>query len=773
MAVDLLESAVQPYLERLSEGRVVLACVNSPRSLTLSGDTSGIDQLREIFNHEGVFARKLKVDAAYHSHHMKMVANKYLSAIQDISPLPKKANDNVKMFSSVTCNLVDSSSMGPDYWVENLVSTVRFSEAVQALYQYSTGKQRRRQKTKGFVDTWLEIGPHSTMREPVKQTLGRPETAYHSLLQRGNNAAITALQAAGQLWVFGYQVNIANVNTVGKPTGKPQRFLVDLPPYVWNHSGRYWFEPKFSMAHRFRKHPRHDLLGTPFEASGTTTWRHFLRMPENPWMEDHKVRFYRSWVLLRSLSMLTFTQVQSGIPYSSAGLVAMAVQGAHQLAQDSSKMVSAYELRNVYIERALMIPSSDDGIEVLLQFTPSTMAREHTTNHDFSIVSRGPTEHVWAKNCSGQIVTHLEDKDHPVWPGICEQDHELAVHKDRLTSARKTCNKVKKAKSFYHDLEASGMEYGPTFQNLVDIRCGHRKAYCVARIPDTAAVMPHQNESEHVIHPAMLDSLNQMILPALTSPQQPLDQALVGSYFENIYISSAISTRPGEKLEGYSTAQWLSSRTAEGSVFVADARSKQIQVIVKNMRCIALIDDSDSPSIIKKDPKIRKLTSQQLWKIDVDMLAGNAAIKLSEYIDAFAHKRPEARILAVDDETCGLSLAVLRALCGGEGRLPRCSSYTYTNGLALGVDSARSILAEWDEKVYIQTMNIEESLAEQGFENGSHDLVLVNVVSYLLHFNCLFGSLLTVLIAITTFIRFGEGFGLPQNPCGIVSHSPG
>nr|QIX11475.1 polyketide synthase [Cladonia metacorallifera]UUR48181.1 polyketide synthase 28 [Cladonia metacorallifera] len=693
MAVGLSGTAIQPYLKLPSKGRVVLACVNSPRSLTLSGDTSGIDELCEVFNQEGIFARKLKVDTAYHSHHMQMVADRYLSAIKDVSPLPKKAKDSVKMFSSVTCNLVEQSAMGPEYWVENLVSTVRFSKAVQALHQYSPGKQRRRQKTTGFVDTWLEIGPHSAMREPVKQILARPDIAYDSVLQKENNAPITAMQAAGQLWVLGYPVKIFAVNTLSKPTGKAPPILIDLPPYARNHSGRYWFEPNLSMAHRFRKHARHDLLGAPLETSDKPTWRHFLRMPENPWMEDHKV--------------------QLGIPYSSAGMVAMAVQGAHQLAYDASKTVSAYELRNVYIETALMIPSSDDGIEVLLQFTPSITAQQHTMVHDFSIVSRGPAEHVWAKNCSGQIITHLEDKDHSDWPGISEQDHTLALHNERFASARRPCVKVKKPKSFYDDLESCEMEYGPTFQNLVDIRYGDRMAYCVARIPDTAAVMPHQTESEHVIHPALLDSLNQMILPALTKPQKPLEQAL-----------------PGEELEGYSTAKWLDNRTAEGSIFVADPKSKRIQITVKNMRCVALMPNKDDGPFTKADyDSISKLTSQQVWQMDVDLLAGTAVMNLPEYIDAFAHKRPEARILAVDDDTCGLSLAVLCALCTVRDKQPRCSSYTYTNRVARSFDSAYSILAGWDPKVFFQPMDFQENLSEQGFESGSYDLVVVSLPS--------------------------------------------
>ena len=57
---------------------MALACVNSLRNLTLSGDSSGINELCEIFNQEGIFARNLKGDTAYYSDYMKIVADKYL-----------------------------------------------------------------------------------------------------------------------------------------------------------------------------------------------------------------------------------------------------------------------------------------------------------------------------------------------------------------------------------------------------------------------------------------------------------------------------------------------------------------------------------------------------------------------------------------------------------------------------------------------------------------------------------------------------------------------
>jgi len=37
-----LGEEIKPYLERVTEGKIVVACVNSPMNVTLSGDTAGI-----------------------------------------------------------------------------------------------------------------------------------------------------------------------------------------------------------------------------------------------------------------------------------------------------------------------------------------------------------------------------------------------------------------------------------------------------------------------------------------------------------------------------------------------------------------------------------------------------------------------------------------------------------------------------------------------------------------------------------------------------------
>lgn len=290
MSVGLGETEAHTYLDRIAKGKAVVACINSPSSVTVSGDVCALDQLDKIFKTEGIFARRLKVEVAYHSHHMKTVAHQYLEAIQDITTQTSLADPEVKMFSSVTGNVIDTSALTPEYWVANLVSPVKFSDAVHSLSTYQPGTRRRRGVSEKFTDLWLEVGPHGALATPVKQTLDDNRTEYLSVLQRGRDAISTALAVAGELWSRGYAVDVASTVSRHEAKASQPSLLVDAPKYPWNHGVEYWSEPRLSTAHRFRKHPRQDLLGSPIEGASEPAWRHFLRMSENPWMEDHQVQ---------------------------------------------------------------------------------------------------------------------------------------------------------------------------------------------------------------------------------------------------------------------------------------------------------------------------------------------------------------------------------------------------------------------------------------------------------------------------------------------------
>jgi acyl transferase domain-containing protein len=296
LVAGISEDQALDYLKLVLDGKVVIACVNSLSNVTISGDMLGINQLHEILTVDSIFTRKLKVENAYHSHHMNIIAVAYMESLHDIEILSTIDSD-VIMFSSVTGDIVKSNDLGSKYWVDNMTSTVRFSTAAQRLLTFSSGiKKRRSRNDNSVVDILLEIGPHSALEGPLRQILQSNEAhklsiLYLSLLSRGLNAFKSTLEAAGRLFVKGYPVDLPRVNNTRAEYSNLPAPFADLPSYPWNHSSRYWFESHLSVGHRFRKYPRHDLFGTPTPDYNPLEpkWRNFIRKSENPWIQDHRV----------------------------------------------------------------------------------------------------------------------------------------------------------------------------------------------------------------------------------------------------------------------------------------------------------------------------------------------------------------------------------------------------------------------------------------------------------------------------------------------------
>lgn len=205
IAVALPKETAENFIENLKSGMAVVACINSPENVTVSGDENAILELDSVLAAEGVFARLLKVENAYHSSHMKVIERHYLHSIQDIQVLGVVSGR--KMFSSVTGMEVDGQDLGPEYWARNLVSPVNFSKAMNSLLHSNNAKP----------DILLELGPHAVLQAPVKQILdadtkpkSRPISV--SMLYRGKDAIATSLEAVGHLWAHGYPANLELVN---------------------------------------------------------------------------------------------------------------------------------------------------------------------------------------------------------------------------------------------------------------------------------------------------------------------------------------------------------------------------------------------------------------------------------------------------------------------------------------------------------------------------------------------------------------------------------
>ncbi len=560
IAVGLGPGAIQERLSALKQGYATVACENSPSSVTVSGDLAAVEELKEQLDSEGVFARKLLVEAAYHSRHMALVEDDYLASISDMKT---NTGSNVRFYSSVTGKEATGQDLGPKYWVANMVGRVRFASSLNKL-------------CRAGADMLVEIGPHSALAGPVKQIiqsdaqLKGSNIKYESALTRKYDAAQTVLSLAARLVAEGAPLDLSAVNGARGS----ENVVVDLPPYRWNKSKSYWAESRLSKEYRNRQHPRLDLLGkpepnfNPFDAR----WRNIIRGTEVPWIRDHRI--------------------QSNVVYPAAGYVSMAIEAVRQISLAKSQDPKGYRLRELSIGQALVIPSDTDEVEtsITLRLQSEGTRVSSDTWYDFFIYSVSDDSR-WTEHCRGMISIdkiYKVDEEDAVLGRLCQ-----------MADMQHACTQEVPVDEFYKNLADIGLGYGPTFSNMTSARCKplhqpQTTGACVASItlPDTASVMPAGFEYPHVIHPAMLDSVFHSMFAAMGAGSGQLKYPMVPIFISELYVSGDLVKQPGRKLTVYTSTELKGVRRLQATMsVVAGERPTKPVIHLDGLTCMKLAGD--------------------------------------------------------------------------------------------------------------------------------------------------------------------------------------
>ncbi|SMR58644.1 unnamed protein product [Zymoseptoria tritici ST99CH_1E4] len=610
MAVGLSRTDTEMYIQRLrpSNAQVVsVACCNSPESTTVSGDVGLLDQLEAKLKDAGVFVRRLRVKMAYHSKHMQLLAADYRESLRHLAVSTKvNRNASVAMYSSVTGALVLPEDLGADYWVQNMVSPVLFDAAVQSALQRA-GSGRRR------ITQVVEIGPAAALAGPLRQILGtntaNATIAYHSILQRKENAQLSALTTAGALWSAGVFVDIARVNSRPQIVA-PWAPVIELPRYPWNHETRYWQESTLSKSLRFRHSPRTDLLGEPIRefSWAEPTWKNYIHVSEQPWIADHVVR--------------------GSDVFPAAAMICAAIEGVKQCAVPG-KMIKSCDLRDVAIRRALVIPASDPGLEVFTKLRPQRRGTRGFSNwYDFSFesleISHGP-ERRYKEHCSGQI-SIVYDDDNPA--SVSEYTATHAADKAVFEHAEGVCTRAMTAEEHYAATARIGLIYGPSFQGLRAVKTGDGYATFEIEVSDTKKTMPAHFEFPYVLHPTFLDSAMQSAYQALTHGRHEGEgETIVPTEFKLMRISNNLSTASGEGFLGFVKSAWISQKSCAATIKVA--RKDWSETLLELSDCTFTgLGDSKQQNLEGRVE--RRLAAKNVWKPVVSLVdtAGSDMQKL-------------------------------------------------------------------------------------------------------------------------------------------------
>lgn len=556
--------------------KVVVACVNSPQSTTLSGDVDAMEKLACHLEDEQVFNRKLKVDAAYHSHYMSAVAKDYLGLLNqaELSDL-KLQHSQVKIdgmadvvfISSVTATR-KLDGFGPEYWVENLESQVKFSAAVQLVSTELSNK--------GGSSILIEVGPHSALMGPVRQCMSAESTgsvfkySYLSCLTRGNDALQTTLELASRMFNAGWPVDLKSVlASTNKFRRRRPRVITTLPTYAWDHSplpgtnkAQLWTESRISKSHRLRQFPYHDLLGLLDVASAPLhepRWRFHVSLQTLPWLADHVVDGF--------------------IVFPGAGYLTMAIEAAKQqfwmrFGTDSKTRIQNIRFKDVAFVKPVIIGSENaDGsypeVELMLCLTRDRQyhgnaggGNDNGWDH-YRILSYNPQSELsssdkdaWTEHSSGLVSIESETTDQQQAidevEGVRERQLTEAAGLAALTRAQSLSTDTMVSEQFYADLEASGNAFGPTFQGVRSIWLGKCIGVSKVVVPDVSELVtkvgrPRYYMQPHTIHPSALDAVTQLQAQLFRRECSPAPVMPV-SIAEMSIAVHLLDTRPGSEL---------------------------------------------------------------------------------------------------------------------------------------------------------------------------------------------------------------------------------
>lgn len=407
LAVALGEEETQGYIDQVkAENKPVVACVNSPVSVTVSGSAEGLQEVQDLIGSRAM-NRRLVVKTAYHSPFMQELAQPYLESLTGIENQNGEYGYSAKMFSSVTAaEITDEALRQPQYWVDNMTCPVKFRQALDAALSYASSA--------ALPLVLVECGPHGALKGPCQQIMTAHPTAeptktpYTSFLTRKENAITTALTAAGSLFQHGLPLKVAVANS---KTSVPEDLtqLVDMPAFAWNHNTRFWYETPRTQAYRLRADARHDLLGTLDESCPDTTgepvWKNYLRVAEVPWLKHN--------------------QLQGHAVLSFSGMLALVLEGVRRTA-DPLKSIAGYQFRDVFPGPPLVLDEVESSsVETRLAMRAWRAGSRSLTTYwrEFSLSSRNRMG-VWTQHSTGLVqiqYTALDDHNKEAWRKELEQ----------------------------------------------------------------------------------------------------------------------------------------------------------------------------------------------------------------------------------------------------------------------------------------------------------------------------------------------------------------
>ncbi|MEU5980303.1 type I polyketide synthase, partial [Streptomyces sp. NPDC047315] len=462
-AVQATEEEVRETLA--DRPAVVLAAVNGPDAVVVSGDADAAEAVAAVWRARGRRTRRLAVSHAFHSPHMDGVLDDFRAVADSVT----YRTPRIPLVSTVTGEIADEEELrSPAYWVRQLREPVRFLDAVRTLEAVG-------------ADVLLEVGPDAVLTAAATDSL------------RGATTTAVPLQRAGRSEPEAYVTGLARAHTAGARTDLaaffPGAAPVDLPTYAFQRH-RYWLRTtgRGDARHLGLDPARHPLLATAVELADRdeTVFTSALSLDEHPWLGDHRVG---GAVLVPATLFLELA------------LAAAEHSGADEVAELTLESPLVLPERGgVRLQVTIAAPDAADRRPFTVHSAPAEAPDTGASDTGASDTGKGAARS-WVRHASGSLgpsaPSRTGEQDPLPWPPPGAAPEPVA--------------------DAYERLAAIGYEYGPAFQGLHALWRAGDDLYAELRLGSDERTGPEG----FVLHPALLDAVLHPLVLAAADPDRP------------------------------------------------------------------------------------------------------------------------------------------------------------------------------------------------------------------------------------------------------------
>ncbi|MES0882355.1 SDR family NAD(P)-dependent oxidoreductase [Roseibium sp. SCP14] len=331
--------------------RLELAADNSPRSVTISGDSESLDAFAKFARKKKWAMRKLNLAYPFHSALVDPIEEPLLAALEGLEPTEAELP-----FYSTVIPEDPKVNVPADYWWKNVRQPVRFAAAIENM-------------AADDFSVLVEIGPKPVLGTYINDVLrakGKQAKVLETLKEPAQKAETTKHKSNNPLKRIAASILTHGGTTdLEKFVGPKPANLAALPLYAWQNSE---FRPESSSERvDFMFGQTWPLLGYRLRQD-TAEWFNHVDSGSLPFLTDHKV--------------------EDSVVFPAAGYIEMCLRAALRWTRGDQ-----IELRDFDILRPLVI-EGDEVWETQVRISPDdqvieVLTRPRLSDNDWSLNARG------------------------------------------------------------------------------------------------------------------------------------------------------------------------------------------------------------------------------------------------------------------------------------------------------------------------------------------------------------------------------------------------